>query len=266
MIAPRLLPDKYQKWNVRWGAPNGRRLWTSRLARTWVPGGLRLRLGGPFSAQYNSPTRAFEYPWAVDALGDVHGATVLDLGGSLCGLQFVLDKAGADVINVDPGENAEGMGWPCTEASMQYLNHLFGTKVRLVNTTLEKAGLREESVDAVLCISVLEHIPAEGRPSLLQEIMRILRPGGKLICTVDLFLDLYPFSDEMQNKFGSNISIQELADLSGARVMEGIPDELYGLPGFAPKSVLAKLSGYLMGKYPVLSQCVVLAKPQNVPR
>jgi SAM-dependent methyltransferase len=41
----------------------------------------------------------------------------------------------------------------------------------------------DRSFDAVVAAEVMEHIPAEGRPDALREMLRVLRPGGRLVVT-----------------------------------------------------------------------------------
>src|SRR6516225_6156242 len=119
MLAPAQLPDKYRQWNLANGAPFGRsiprRRFLYRLFRTTE------QLRGFFSIQQNNTTREFEYPWAFFSADVQPGMRVLDLGGGLGGFQFVLDRSGCHVINVDPGMEAEGVGWPCDGASMTRL-------------------------------------------------------------------------------------------------------------------------------------------------
>ena len=69
-------------------------------------------LRGPFTIQDNNTTRRAEYPWAYFATPLEPGLQVLELGGSLAGFQFVLDRAGCRVTNVDPGNESHGRGWP----------------------------------------------------------------------------------------------------------------------------------------------------------
>lgn len=43
--------------------------------------------------------------------------------------------------------------------------------------------LPDGSFDAVLCVEMLEHIPAANRPKAVEELVRVLAPGGRLILT-----------------------------------------------------------------------------------
>src|SRR3954451_17219804 len=111
MIARRELPPSYRefngRWHAPWGAPVGRR---ARLLGTKSRTGMRHR--GPFAWQPNNTTREFEFPWAYEQITSLGaGLTVLEIGGGMSGLQFVLARDGHRVINVDPGLKARGRGW-----------------------------------------------------------------------------------------------------------------------------------------------------------
>lgn len=172
----------------------------------------------------------------------------------------MLAKAGVDVVNVDPGERA-AVGWPVNQESIGRLNRAFGTHVELRNCFLEEAGLEPESFDLVYSISTIEHIPAEHLPSILAEVKRVLTPGGHCVLTVDLFLDLAPFSHRTSNVTGSNIDIRWLVEQSGLELEQGDRAELYGFPEFDPKRVMGNLFSYQYGAYyPSLAQALVLVK------
>src|SRR4051812_24925362 len=99
MLAPRALPQHYIDWNRRNGAPAGRILRGGRLlGRTRA--GVRWR--GPFAWQENNSTRAFEFPWAYEQITSRNGPLrVLEIGGGVSGLQFVLAREGHRVTNID---------------------------------------------------------------------------------------------------------------------------------------------------------------------
>ncbi|MBW3548112.1 MAG: methyltransferase domain-containing protein [Actinobacteria bacterium] len=259
MIGRRELPEHFERWNRRWGAPYGKRprhVLRRQALRFTFP-----RAVGPFGFQPdNSITRRFEYPWAFHAVPLRAGMRAVEIGGSLAGLQFALASAGVKVVNVDPGERAT-VGWPVNQASINRLNRAFRTDVELRNCFIEEAGLEAESFDLVYSISTIEHIPVTLLASILGEVNRILKPGGRCVLTVDLFLDLEPFSYETRNITGANIDIQWLVEQSGLDLEQGDPAELYGFPEFDPKGIMGNLFSYQYGTYyPSLAQAFVLVK------
>ena len=145
MLARRALPEEYRRWNRRHGAPFGHRVRGLRVLDRLLPESVLTRMRGPFGIQENNTVRAFEYPWAYHAAPLRAGLDVLDIGGGLGGFQFVLARAGCRVVNVDPGMDAIGVGWPCDESSMRRLNGIFGTSVQLRNTVIERAELADEA-------------------------------------------------------------------------------------------------------------------------
>lgn len=259
MIARRTIPQHYTKWNQRFHAPYGRQSnWTRFLLR--YPG-LSARFAGPFGIQSNNSTRTFEYPWAFHAAPLAAGMRIVEVGGSLSGFQFVLSKLGCTVINVDPGSEAQGVGWPCDHESLSALNNMFGTNVELRNTTVPKAELEDRAYDRAYCISVLEHIDPVELPELIAGIHRCLKPGGLLIVTADLFLDLHPFTSRQENRWGRNLDLRALISGTGFELDAGDPRELYNFPEFDPDRVQANLGDYLYGTgYPTLAQCLILRK------
>ncbi|RMH27979.1 MAG: class I SAM-dependent methyltransferase [Planctomycetota bacterium] len=269
MIAPSRLPPAYKDWNRRMGAPFGSRL--ERLARSlprgrglvertlfrWAPS-----VRGPFAIQPNNTIRVFEYPWAYEAIAPEPGLRVLDIGGGLAGMQFVLARAGASVVNVDPGDEAHGRGWPVDERSIARLNRAFGTSVELRRTFLQDAGLEDDSFDRVLSISTIEHIPMDELPGLMAHVGRLLRPGGLFVATVDLFLNLEPFTDRASNEYGVNVPVRDLVQWGGLELVTGDRAELYGYPEFDPRRILSRLEDYMIGGYPALAQAFVARKPE----
>jgi len=96
---------------------------------------------------------------------------------------------------------------------------------------------------------------------IMKEAFRVIKKGGYFICTLDLFLDIFPFSDKNTNKWGTNVNILELIMDTGFTLVQGSKDELYGFSEFNVKNILSNLSKYLIGNsYPVLSQVFVLQK------
>jgi 2-polyprenyl-3-methyl-5-hydroxy-6-metoxy-1,4-benzoquinol methylase len=210
MLAPRTLPESYADWNRRHGAPFGVYSSQMRRLRHVLPTRIGERMRGPFQYQKNNTTRVFEHPWAFEAGNIRKGLDVLEIGGGLSGFQFVLSQEGCNVTNVDPGMERDSFSWPCDPSTIARLNDLYGTDVQLRNTVLEDAGLDSESFDLAFSVSVLEHLPEDALASAMRETFRVLRPGGRMVMTIDLFLNVAPFTRVQANRFGTNIEVQSL--------------------------------------------------------
>jgi len=265
MLAPRQLPERYVAWNQGHQAPNGRELRFGRiLGRTRA--GVRWR--GPFYWQANNSTRLFEFPWMYEQVASRgRPLRVLEIGGGLSGLQFVLASEGHHVTNVDPGVTPpeaarSGFDFSISAARHRQLCRALNAPVQLASTTIGDAGFQDHSFDILISVSALEHFTDEALDEVVQHTARILRPGGSALFTVDLFLDLMPFTSSTENRFGRNLSIRALLDRSGLRLEEGRREELYGFAEFDPDRVQRNLSSLLIGDgYPSLAQCFTAAPP-----
>ena len=263
MLAPRELPKQFAAWNRRHGAPNGYLRNRRRCLKSFIPQRTWQRWLGPFSIQSNNPTRTHEYPWAFQATELRAGMRVLEIGGGLCGLQFVLDRAGCEVINIDPGLEAGGLGWPVNEESLNDLNDLFNSEVTLINKTIDRAGLRDESFDRAFAVSVLEHLPEDELREVMMHTFRALKPAGLFVNTLDLFLNLDPFTSRLSNEYGRNQDVAQLTDMAPFELVEGNKAELYGFDEFDSDLIQSRLEQFMIGSYPVLTQCMVLRKSKS---
>lgn len=257
MIGRRVLPTSFVQWNRRWGAPFGH-------ANT-VPIDDRLRAPharfGPFAFQGNNTTRAVEFPWAYHAGLTSPGMKVLEVGGGLSGLQFVWSLEGCRVTNVDPGDDP-GHAWDGSPRTHQRLNEVFGTDVTLVQLRVEDFDDIANSYDRIFCVSVIEHLPDEAAKAALANLGRLLAPGGLCVLTVDLCLDIEPFTEAPDNEIGVNKDVAQLVTASGLELVGGFRDELYGFAEFNPMAVLRRVPALLVGTFhiPVVAQMLVLRK------
>lgn len=273
MLLPRLLPDSYIEWNRTWGAPFGHTGRPARVARRFLnrlgagQSDLGLKVGGPFSIQGNNDTRAVEYPWAYFESVLQPGLDVVEIGGALSGFQFALAKSGCNVTNIDPGEEDQDyweLALRLNSDTIERLNRVFGTNTAFRGCTLQQAQLPSNSVDRIISVSTIEHIPLDDIPDLAREIGRVLRHGGRCVLTIDMFLDLVPFTDKPENAYGRNIDVKELVDASGLELAIGDTSRLVGFDDFDPVGVLRDLSQFFIGTgYPVCAQALVLEKPET---
>jgi len=247
------MPSSFREWNQRWGAPRG------FSGYPWPLRGTRfdVRKRGPFAYQTNNTTREFEYPWVYEQVTQRGtGLTVVDVGGSLAGMQFVLAKAGYRVINVDPGVKAGGLGWDIDLKLHRWLCRRLGADVEMISASLADSGLESATADVVVCVSALEHFSDADLETTASSLQRILKPDGLAVFTVDCFLDVTPFTDLARNDWGRNIAINDFLEQAGLQLESGDPNELHGFPEFRPAEVLKRLSELHVGQhYPCLAQC-----------
>ncbi len=270
MLARAELPDRYREWNRQWGAPFGRLLPVGKPWRNLFPRAARplpgvANLVGLFAFQPNSHTRTWEYPWMHETLALRPGMSVLEVGGGLSGFQFVLSREGCRVVNVDPGKKARGKGWVVTPERMASLNRRFGTDVELKNCFVEEAGLPDAAFDCAISISTIEHVPDDDVASILDHVRRSLKPGGRFLLTVDLFLDVTPFTECPSNRWGRNVDVRWMVEQSGLTLEHGDPSELHGFPAFDPGRILARKEARELlfdeRLAPVMVPTLVLRKP-----
>lgn len=269
MIAPRELPKKYQEWNARYRAPYGAGWWRGLGqmpggSRVWnrrfrLPSGV-MRMIGEFGFQANNSTRVYEYPWCYEMGACKAGMRVIDVGSGASGLPFVLAAEGVEVTAVDPLPEVPGAEqWVFTQKDYAKLNGAFGNRVKYIPKLLEDARLEGGVYDRVFCVSVIEHVPTSVVPPLMAEIRRLLKPGGLFITTIDLFVDVKPFAEKVENEWGTNMDVRWLVECSKMEMVVGKKDELYGYPEFDAAKIKARESEFLRGSV-ALTQLVVLKK------
>jgi SAM-dependent methyltransferase len=125
-------------------------------------------------------------PWQVDALrhlGDVDGKDVLEIGCGLGEFAQELARRGARVVAcdlipfaVDETERRLA-GFPTAQAKV---------------ADIQRLSFRDASFDLVVSLETLEHVDDPGRA--LRELVRVTRPGGRLIITGPNYLSLMGLS------------------------------------------------------------------------
>jgi 2-polyprenyl-3-methyl-5-hydroxy-6-metoxy-1,4-benzoquinol methylase len=186
----------------------------------------------------------------------------LEIGGGVSGLQFVLSRIGCSVVNVDPGQEEMRSAWSYDKKDFAELNQRFGTNVEMCPTTIDNAGLEDKTFDCAYSISVLEHLSSSAISTIMTHVWRCLKPGSRFVLTIDLFLNLEPFTRRSQHEYGTNINIKWLLDQASFYLEKGNTRELFGFDEFNAESIQSNLAEYLIAvDYPALAQCFVLRKP-----
>jgi SAM-dependent methyltransferase len=184
-----------------------------RLSLAQQPGWLRPLLVRSATLKrwtgYDHWSRAWEYPWAILA-ADLRGEPLrtLDVGGGGSSFALYLARSGHDSTLVDPSLD-QGSGFVFDPQKSLYRNarsltkralfkvagihSLWGLPERNGSTPVhhhpfsaDRLEFPDRRFDRVFCLSVMEHIPAGIWPKCMAEFERVLRPGGRLVITLDM--------------------------------------------------------------------------------
>lgn len=125
-------------------------------------------------------SRQWEAPYAWTALAGSPGR-LLDAGSGFTFLPFAFAAAGHEVVCCDSDDEELGYAGAFAAASRSA-----SIGVRFQRRRIEE--LPADTFDGAACISVLEHIEPARRPTAIDALARTIRPGGRLVCTVDVAL------------------------------------------------------------------------------
>lgn len=107
----------------------------------------------------------------ADALGSLlRGAVVVDVG---CGVGEVLSALTSHTTRV---------GIEYSKRHLGLAKELSQERIALIRASSYSIPIRTRSVDAVICLEVIEHL--EDDEGALREISRVLKPGGQLVISV----------------------------------------------------------------------------------
>lgn len=124
-------------------------------------------------ARYNSPVYSQRVANVERFMGQVSGLDVLDLG---CGVGFfggLARKRGARVVGLD-----------FSEAALQIARKQ-QVGMPLIRGDATRVPFPDACFDRVLLNDIIEHLAEAPGRQMVQEIFRILRPGGQLIVDTD---------------------------------------------------------------------------------
>lgn len=145
------------------------------------------RLSAGYQARHRIPVTSAHYgPWAplendLRLLGDVAGQRILEVGcgGGQCSIAFALQGAAAAGIDL-------------SDAQLDFARRLaaeYGAAVHFVQGTAEDLGAFASAAwDVVFSAYAFQYLA--DMPRCLAECSRVLRPGGRLVCSLD-----HPFRD-----------------------------------------------------------------------
>lgn len=136
----------------------------------------------PGSEIYGS--RLWEYPFAILAADLTPGMTCADVG---CGRTpftvYLAQQPNIHVTGFDPDFFSEGERHSTFGVSSDFKRST-GLDIRTCSMTHLDAP--DNHFDRVFCLSVIEHLEAPVARAGMREMARVLKPGGRLIVTVDV--------------------------------------------------------------------------------
>jgi ubiquinone/menaquinone biosynthesis C-methylase UbiE len=128
------------------------------------------------------PSRYLELPWALDRLGGLSGQTVLDLASPKL-LAVTLARRGLRVTTLDQLESEIAI-WRRLAEDDSGLQFVAGDGRAM--------PFEDASFDHATSISVLEHVAGDGGDATaLGELVRCVRPGGKILVTLPYAAEAY---------------------------------------------------------------------------
>jgi ADP-heptose:LPS heptosyltransferase len=144
---------------------------------------------------YLHASKQWEYLVALAAIRDLGqcGLRILDAGGGRGALAFHLATLGHEVEVIDRDFLWDHGG---DEEIERRFMQATPPNLRARHGGLHNLPVADESVDVVVCISVVEHL--REKATVLRELMRVLRPGGLLVLTFDIAAVPEAFEDHMR--------------------------------------------------------------------
>lgn len=121
---------------------------------------------------YGLSAKAIRY--ARSLLGDIDGKIIVDFG---CGNgQFTVDLIGSNSTLL--AFDISGRMLQAARAFLTAIANERGCRLAFQQMAAEQLGYRPESVDAIFGVSILHHLDI---PLALNEIKRVLKPGGRAV-------------------------------------------------------------------------------------
>lgn len=146
-------------------------------------------------------SREWEYPWAIINSDIEKGLKVLDCG---CGgsplVLYLAQVWDCEVHGVDINygcklkKNADVEKMKASKKPLLNLRHFYvepdkivrNGEVRVRKGDMSDLGFYEDDIfDRVYCISTIEHLEKDVAQRSIAEMVRVLRPGGSLVITMD---------------------------------------------------------------------------------
>lgn len=191
--------------------------------------------------------------WIIEELADVRGKHLMDAGAGTGVIQWYLADCGAEVISVDRASRKflplrfrsrfrtrglrEGDLAPFSKALRSYWRGGSSPRVKVTSQARDLAGvvafrrspgrvivynqdlkhmpdIKDNSIDAVVSVSALEHNSPDDLELVIGELMRVLKPGGVLVATLGAAGDRDWYHEASHGWCYTEDSLRRLFDLA----------------------------------------------------
>ena len=129
-------------------------------------------------------TRLWEYPWAITKAKLKPDMTCGDVG---CGMTaftpYLVLEEKCNVTGFDP--DVVAAGFPKGEFGVN-AEWIEDSRITFRACGMAALDAEDNTFDRLFCLSVIEHVPADIAIRGMQEMARVLKPGGLAIITMDL--------------------------------------------------------------------------------
>jgi 2-polyprenyl-3-methyl-5-hydroxy-6-metoxy-1,4-benzoquinol methylase len=136
-----------------------------------------------YTSIFRWPIRRLEYSYVLAEVGPIaHSHRTLDAGCGIAPLAHYIAAQGADAHAVD-GDAA------LIEILDREAEAVYGGQVQYDKADITALAFPDNRFDIVTCVSVLEHLPRGADVAAVREMLRVLKPSGSLVITVDIVAD-----------------------------------------------------------------------------
>lgn len=161
-------------------------------------------------------SRRYEYPWAFITLSPYSkNEIILDVGCDCTPFQFLLADVGGKVYSLDHGQDSIDAVQSIKGA--RSIDNIFPILGDACHMDFPSAFF-----DKTVVISTLEHIPKNDIENALAEIIRVTKPEGKIVISMDIVTDKNSLVSASPQ---SQLDLVDLTSLA-RRYSFGVPPQL----------------------------------------
>ncbi len=143
-------------------------------------------------------TKSWENAWTIYHSGVRKGERVLDIGGASTPFSFYLASMGCDVSILDNDWNNCG-----TLYNADYVARKMGWRLKADDRDIDQPfPYKDNAFDRVFSICTIEHLISPVRQKMMQEVGRVLKPGGIAGITFCYDLNHVPLTVDKGLRFG----------------------------------------------------------------